>query len=51
MNHLWDALNRYGAEIPSPDWHQEVLANRKVRAQSGEAKFLTLAERKITQSS
>lgn len=44
MDQLWDSLDRYGAEIPSPDWHQDVLANRKARAQSGEAKFLTLAE-------
>ena len=44
MDQLWDSLNRYGEEIPSPDWHQHVLADRKARAQRGEAKFLTLAE-------
>ena len=44
MDQLWDSLNRCGDEIPSPDWHQEVLADRKARAQRGEAKFLTLAE-------
>ena len=42
MDQLWDSLNRHGDEIPSPDWHQEVLADRKARAQRGEAKFLTL---------
>jgi hypothetical protein len=44
MDQLWDSLNRCGDEIPSPDWHQNVLADRKARAQRGEAKFLTLAE-------
>ena len=44
MDQLWDSLNRCGDEIPSPDWHQDVLADRKTRAQRGEAKFLTLAE-------
>ena len=44
MDQLWDSLNRCADEIPSPDWHQDVLADRKARAQSGEAKFLTLAE-------
>ena len=44
MDQLWDSLNRCGDEIPSPDWHKDVLAERKARAQSGEAKFLTLAE-------
>lgn len=44
MDQLWDSLNRSGNEIPSPDWHQDVLADRKARALRGEAKFLTLAE-------
>ena len=42
MDQLWDSLNRYCDEIPSPEWHQDVLADRKARAQRGEAKFLTL---------
>lgn len=42
MDQLWDSLARDSDEIPSPDWHQNVLADRKARAQSGEAKFLTL---------
>ena len=44
MDQLWDSLARDGDEIPSPDWHQDVLADRKARAQQGEAKFLTLAQ-------
>ena len=42
MDQLWDSLNRSGDEIPSPDWHKDVLADRKARAQSGDAKFLTM---------
>ena len=42
MDQLWDSLTREGDEIPSPDWHRDVLADRKARAQQGEAKFLTL---------
>lgn len=44
MDQLWDSLTGCGDEIPSPDWHQDLLADRKTRAQSGEAKFLTLTE-------
>jgi len=44
MDQLWDSLTRDSDEIPSPDWHQDVLADRKARAQLGEAKFLTLAQ-------
>jgi len=42
MDQLWDSLTRCGDEIASPDWHQDVLTDRKARAQRGEAKFLTL---------
>jgi len=42
IDQLWDSLTRDSDEIPSPDWHQDVLADRKARAQRGEAKFLTL---------
>jgi len=42
MEQLWDALRRDGEEVTSPEWHGEVLADRKARAQRGEAKFLTL---------
>ena len=42
MDQLWDFLTRDGDEVPSPAWHQDVLADRKARAQRGEAKFLAL---------
>ena len=41
MEQLWDSLCR-DAALPSPEWHREGLAEKKARAQSGEAKFLTL---------
>jgi putative addiction module component (TIGR02574 family) len=46
IDQLWDSLSRRGDEIPSPDWHQDVLADRKARAKRGEAKFLTLDQLK-----
>jgi hypothetical protein len=42
MEQLWEALCRDTEEIASPEWHRDVLADRKARAQRGEAKFLTL---------
>jgi len=33
-------------EIPSPDWHGEVLAERLAKVEAGEGKFLTLPELK-----
>ena len=46
MEQLWDALCHDTKEMPSPDWHQAVLADRKARADRGEAKFLTLEQLK-----
>jgi hypothetical protein len=44
IEQLWDALCRNTGDMASPDWHRGVLADRKARAESGEAKFLTLAQ-------
>ena len=42
MEQLWDAICRDAEEMTSPEWHRDVLADRKARAECGEAKFLTL---------
>jgi hypothetical protein len=44
MERLWDALAREAGNMASPEWHGDVLADRKARAERGEAKFLTLAQ-------
>ncbi len=44
MEQLWDALCREPEAVPSPGWHGEVLADRKTRAERGEARFLTLEQ-------
>ena len=44
MEHLWDSLCHDAEEMKSPGWHQTVLADRKMRAIKGEAKFLTLEQ-------
>lgn len=44
IEQLWEALCRDSRELASPDWHREILTDRKVRAERGESKFLTLAQ-------
>ena len=39
---IWDSLYRDADDVPSPDWHRDVLADRKARAERGESQFLTL---------
>ena len=33
-------------EVPSPDWHGEVLTERLAKVEAGEGKFLTITELK-----
>jgi putative addiction module component (TIGR02574 family) len=44
IEQLWDALCRETGDMLSPEWHRQVLADRKARAERGDAKFLTLAQ-------
>ncbi len=44
MEQLWEALCKSDEEVPSPSWHGDILADRKGRAQRGEARFLTLEQ-------
>ena len=44
MEQLWDALACQGGDMPSPEWHRDILADRKAREERGEAKFLTLGQ-------
>lgn len=44
METLWDALC-HESELPqSPEWHREVLSNRRRRIESGEARFVSIEE-------
>jgi putative addiction module component (TIGR02574 family) len=42
IEQIWNSLYRNAEHVPSPEWHAEVLADRKARAECGDAKFLTL---------
>lgn len=42
MEQLWDALCHEGTELASPTWHETVLAQRKEKMESAEARFFTL---------
>jgi len=39
METLWDALSHDQSGIESPDWHEEVLADRKSKMEAGTAIF------------
>ncbi|HEY0966540.1 MAG TPA: addiction module protein [Opitutaceae bacterium] len=44
MEQLWDALCNGKTEPASPAWHEAVLAKRKEKMNSAEARFFTLEQ-------
>jgi len=46
MELLWRSFSGLEDEVPSPDWHAEVLSNRLAKVEAGEGKFLSLSELK-----
>ena len=46
MELLWSSITRTPEAVPTPDWHEEVLASRLAKVERGEGKFLTVHELK-----
>ncbi len=44
MENLWDALCHDAEKPKSPEWHEEVLDQRRKKIESGEAEFHSLEE-------
>jgi putative addiction module component (TIGR02574 family) len=42
MEALWDSLIEEESEIESPEWHRDILAERKRKIESGQAEFISL---------
>ena len=46
MEWLWASLSKEQRDLESPEWHGEVLAARKAKADAGEAQFLSVEQLK-----
>ena len=46
MEALWDSLTHETTGIKSPQWHEEILSERKEKIESGKANFISLEELK-----
>ena len=46
MERLWDDLCRNPEDVPSPSWHEAVLAERESQLAEGKMNFLDLDEAK-----
>jgi putative addiction module component (TIGR02574 family) len=48
MEALWDSLMDEESEIESPQWHLDILEERKRKIENGKAEFISLEELKAT---
>jgi hypothetical protein len=46
MERLWTDLSRRPADIPSPEWHGDVLAEREAAVREGQTSFVDWADAK-----
>jgi putative addiction module component (TIGR02574 family) len=46
LESVWDSLCKKSGDVRSPQWHREVLEERKRRLESGEAKVVPWGEAK-----
>jgi hypothetical protein len=42
MEELWNSILYEGSEIENPEWHREIVEERKRKMGSGEAGFITI---------
>jgi putative addiction module component (TIGR02574 family) len=50
MEALWDSLMDEESEIESPQWHRDILEERKRKIENGKAEFISLEELKATRN-
>jgi len=50
MERIWDTLIEEDKAPESPQWHQEILENRRKKIESGEANYFTIDELKKLKS-
>ena len=48
MEALWDSILYEDGQLESPEWHNQILEERKSIISSGKAKFISLSELKAS---
>lgn len=48
---LWDSLLDEEAEVESPEWHRDVIEERKRKIESGRAEFISLERLRASRKS
>jgi len=51
MEAIWDSLLYENVGIESPEWHKDILAERKRKIETGKAEFIPIAKLKVSLNS
>lgn len=51
MEALWDSLIDEESEIKSPEWHRDILEERKKKIETGKAEFISLEKLRASRKS
>jgi putative addiction module component (TIGR02574 family) len=51
MEALWDSLVNDEVELESPEWHGDILKERKRKIESGKAEFISLEKLRASRKS
>lgn len=51
MEALWDSLVEEESEIESPEWHHDILAERRRKIEDGKAEFISLEKLRASRRS
>ena len=51
MEALWNSLVEEEGEIESPEWHRDILEERKRKIESGKAEFISLEKLRASRRS
>lgn len=46
MEDIWDSFNHDQIEIKSPEWHKDVLSERRKQIEQGKAEFISFSDLK-----
>ena len=51
METLWDSFQEEESKIESPEWHRDILEERKNKIETGDVEFITLGELRASRKS
>ena len=51
MEAIWDSLIDEESEIESPEWHRDILEERRRKIETGEAEFISLEKLRASRNS